>query len=193
MRLRCGIDAAAAAASSAVLVVVSVVVVTTLVVIEPGALFEVVTEVVGPSAAMIPAVVPALMAPVLSILLEAPIKSLRRGRYRWHGRRMVALVGAWRVGRRRLERAVGLCRIASAHWSSGIARRAAVKAHPDGRTHGLGLGQAVVRTSTPSCGAKLLRRRLVLRRVRGRRRTPLLGWTTWLLLRRIGLAIGGLR
>lgn len=181
MRLRRG----RATTSSAVLVVVPVVLMTTLVVIETWALLEVViVATVGSSSAMIPAVV----APVLTVLLKSCTVLMRRSGHRWRGGRRIALVRSRRVRRGRLVRVVRLRWIASAHWSNGITRPAVVKTHPQGRTHRLGLRLGVVPSSTSS-SAKLLGRSLVLRRVGRRWRTPLLGRTTWLLLWRVRLTV----
>lgn len=137
--------------------IVSVVMMTTLVVIETWTLLEIVVAVVvGPASAMIPAVFPAVVARILSILVETSIVLTRRSRYRWRSRRRVALVGSWRVGRGRLVRVIRLRRIASAHWSGGIARWTVVKSHPDRRAHGLSLGLVVVSSSTSTSAILLL-------------------------------------
>lgn len=150
MRLRRRGTTATATATSSILVTVPLGVMATLIIIEVGALLEVVVAIMGTSSAMISAVV----AP---IVLETPIVLMRTCRHGRRGGRRIALVGSWRVRRGRLVRVIRLWRIASAHWSNGIARRPVVKPHPNGRTHGLGLGLVVV-SSTPSSSTKLLGR-----------------------------------
>lgn len=180
--------------TSAVLVIVSIIMITTFAVIEPSPLLEivivivVVVIVVEPSSAMIAPVIPAVVAAVLSILailcilLETSIVLMRSSdRHGWRRGWRVALVGGWRVGRGRLVRIVRLWWIDGAHWSDDITRRSVIKTHSDRRAHRLGLWLIVVSTSTSS-GAKVLGRRLMLRGVRRRGRTPLLWRTTWLLL-----------
>lgn len=181
MRLRRGWTAT----TSAILVIVAVVMMTTFVVIEPRTLLEVIVVAVRSAPAVIPAVVPAAMARILTILVETSIMLTRRSRYGWRSGRGIALIGSWRVGSRRLVRVVRLRWVASAHWSGGITRRTTVKAHSNRRTHGLGFWLVVVSSSTSASAILLLGWRLVPGKVRRHRRTPLLGRTTWLLLRRV--------
>lgn len=148
MRLRRG----RAATTSAILVIMPLIMMATLIVIEIRALFEVVIVVIVMRTST--AVISAMVTP---ILLETPIILMWRSRCRRCGGRRIALVGVWRVRRGRLVRIIRLWRIASAHWSNGIARRAVVKPHSDGRTHGLSLGLVVVSSPTSS-STKLLGR-----------------------------------
>lgn len=180
MCLGCG----SSTARLAVIVMVIIMVPAFVVVIECISLLEVV-------------VLETAAAVMASILLELPIIMMGRtgdGRRGW---RRIALVGGWRVWTRPLGRRVWLGRVASAHWSVGISRRAIVKTHANGRTHRLGLGWAVVSSSTSSSGELLLMLmlmlmglvRLLVRRSRG---APLLRSTTWLLWGWVGLTIGRL-
>lgn len=165
----------------AVVVVMVVVVMTALVVIETRTLLEVVIIIMEAPTPM-----------MTSILLELSIVMLRRTGYRRRGGLGITCVRSWRVGTRTLVRSVWLRRVAIAHWSTRIPRRAAVKTHPDRRAHRLGFGSLAVVSSSTSGAAKLLVR-LVLRRVGRSWGTPLLRRTTWLVRRRVRLSIWLLR
>lgn len=145
-----------------VVVVVVVVVMTALVVMKTRTLLEIVVV---------------KTAPVVVTAILSIVAVVWRPRSGWHDGRRIALVGGWRVWAGPRMGGIWLRRVSSAHWSIGIPRRAVVKTHADRRPHGLRLLLIVVSTSTSS-SAELM---LVGRRVRGRRCTPRLRRTTWLL------------
>lgn len=152
-----------------------------LVITEPGALSEVVAMIIEPSSTMMAAI----LLKSTAVLVWG---TSNRGGSRW-GR--IALIRRRRIWAGTLRRAVRLLRIPSVHWSTGIARRPIVKAHPDWWSHWLSFGR-VVMPSTTSATSVLLLMGLVRGRVRGRGSwsTPLLGRTTWRLWGGIRLAIG---
>jgi hypothetical protein len=90
----------------------------------------------------------AMMAPVLVILSVVVLR--RPSRHRWCRRRGIALIRCWRVRTRTLRSPIGLWWVASAHWSSGIARRPVVEAHPDRWAHWLCLGGIMMTSPAPT-------------------------------------------
>lgn len=178
--LRRGRPTARLAVVVVVVIVVVVVMMTALIVIETRTLFEIVI------------IMEASTPMMTAILLELSIVVLWRTGYRRRGGLGITCVRSWRVGTRALVRSIRLRRVAIAHWSTRIPRRAVVKTHPDRRAHWLGLGSLAVVASSTSGAAKLLVR-LVLRRVGRSWRTPLLRRTTWLVRRRVRLSVWLLR